>query len=1063
MSRSAVLLLVLAGSIFSAGHLRGDENVTIELDDGATVRGRLLAKDARVVHLLIAGNVLTIERARIKDMKAASQEEAIPKDVREFALYRTATGVVKSMQTLSEQLGAAIVVVKTPSGQGTGWFCHPDGYVVTNQHVIAGEQSITITARMREKDRLGKRVFRNVKLVALNQHVDLALLKIEEDLDIQIPQLYIGDSTTLKEGEKVFTIGNPMGLELSIAQGIISKVNRNLDGRLYVQTTAPIAPGNSGGPLFNERGQVVGVTNMGYVVLDGLGFAIPSVYVKEFLDNVEAHAYDPDNPNAGVKYMEAPLTATDKTIAFTGDAFIKGGQGVSCLTLADMDGDGVDEIVFVNNNKAEIGVVGRRAGEAAPERALDFEDVNRLPEDDRFKLVTHPVNNSIGAIAVGDTNGDARPDIVFHGDIDGLAVLEQTGDGGFSAPRRIADFEVAKRIDALCLVDLDGDGEKEIFALGIEAFAVFADGADGRVFTLDARYRDSITEFLLTDLSGDGRLDLVLFCTDQFYATHIILQNARGDFSEDEWLPSHLSGPVKYAGGGAAPDRFLTLDKGQNRIRELVLATQEQPVQKGRINVLVKGVPPSLGGAGGVDDVEIADLDGDGADEIIAPGRKKSEFVILRADVGALTMTRTPAPRNASGLKLFRLGEKKTVLFSCSQADKMFGVSRVDETGVTFPRPINVEGLVQFLWIGRVDDDEGTLLWVEKVGADYLVRTASAAHLAEKAFDGGVGSIDIETRTLSFGDDEKNRKTKFRKRPERLVFADFNGDGLPDLVVHWSYSGKESLFLGLGERTFKPVIVEQAFLEDQKGQPLLVHDIDGDGSKDVLLVQSGFVRVLRVDAKDKLYVERQINWDLGEVRRLLPYVADGSARFVALAGKRARIVEFDAAAARFSAVGVIDLAGLDAEGLKCGDFDGNGSTDLLLAGGASMQLLYSRNNRGIVRSRNVFDARLDNFTYWKFHPADLDGDGTCEVLLFDSKKAMFEIYRVAEDGTLTVICRRRLFEKTTRQQVDADTYELPQETAVGDVDGDGKADLIFILQDRIAIYLQAANRPAAIR
>jgi hypothetical protein len=78
------------------------------------------------------------------------------------------------------------------------------------------------------------------------------------------------------------------------------------------------------------------------------------------------------------------------------------------------------------------------------------------------------------------------------------------------------------------------------------------------------------------------------------------------------------------------------------------------------------------------------------------------------------------------------------------------------------------------------------------------------------------------------------------------------------------------------------------------------------------------------------------------------------------------------------------------------------------------------------------------------------------VLLFDSRKAMFEIQRPDATGRLETLLRHRLFEKTILQRGESDTYEIPQELAVGDVDGNGRADLILILQDRIAIYLQDA-------
>ena len=1059
MQRSALIAGLLAVFVLWGASVSAGEWVSIELTDGSKIEGELLKKDAKVVHISVADTVLSLEREKIKEIRTTSGEQEQPKDVRKLKLYQTATGAVKSVSAHSEALGQAIVVVRTPSGMGTGWFCDPGGYIVTNQHVIANEQSITVTAFKREDGRFEKKVFKKVKLVALDANIDLALLHVEEELGMDIPQLYVGDSTILKEGDPVFTIGNPMGLERSTGEGIVSKTNRNLDGRLYIQTTAPIAPGNSGGPLFNERGEVIGVVNMGYIFLDGLGFAIPSKYVKEFLDNVEAFAFDPDNPNSGIKYMEPPLTATDGSLEFTDADFVKVGPGVSCLTLSDINGDGVKEVVFVNNNKGEIGILRRRQKDEPEEQTLDFEDINKVPDSERFKLVTHAVNNNISSLLVADRNGDGRLDIVFYGDVDGLCYVEQKQDGSFGPPRKIADFKVAKRIDALRAADFDGDGKEDIFALGTEEFTIFQEGHDRRVFPLNASYRDKIKEFDILDVNGDGRLDIVFFSADSFYAGHVLVQDPHGEFVQEELISSHISGPVEPCENGAAKRLFLTLDKGDNRVRELTLDLEEQPVREGRLNTAVEAV--TLGAAPGVsDDFEIGDLDGDGRPEIVAGNKGKNEFVVMQVGDDGVGVLRSPAPRNVSDLAFVRLDDGRSALFSLSRDDKIFGVSRIGLTGVTFPRPINTQGVVEFVRLAKIDGEQPTLVWVEKRGDAYAAMTVPAAALAEKAFDEQKGSIDVEAVALRFGEDEANLKDSLPKKPERLAFADFNGDGHSDLVLYWSYSGKESLYLGHGNGTFTSVIVEQEFLEEQKDQPLLVADIDKDGTEDVLLAQPGFVRLLKVDEKNKLYVERQFNWEFDTVSRLIPYPGEGMPRFVALAGSQAKIVELDLNASEFRLIATIDLTGLDIGTIKLGDVDGNGAPDLLTLGQNALSIVYNKNEGMALQSRIVFDASQEYFNYWNIRPADLDGDGKDEVLLFDSKKAMFEIHRRQDDGTLRPICRQRLFEKTIGQRGETDSYELPQELAVGDMDGNGKADLIFILQDRIAIYLQGAAQQA---
>jgi len=86
----------------------------------------------------------------------------------------------------------------------------------------------------------------------------------------------------------------------------VSSRTRESDGLLFIQTTAQINPGNSGGPLFNARGAVIGVTNMKIMFGEGLGFAIPGRYVRDFLRHRAAFAFDKDNPNTGYRYLQPP-------------------------------------------------------------------------------------------------------------------------------------------------------------------------------------------------------------------------------------------------------------------------------------------------------------------------------------------------------------------------------------------------------------------------------------------------------------------------------------------------------------------------------------------------------------------------------------------------------------------------------------------------------------------------------------------------------------------------------------------------------------------------------------
>ncbi|MES2708885.1 MAG: trypsin-like peptidase domain-containing protein [Verrucomicrobiota bacterium] len=286
----------------------GAAPATVELTQGGSVRGEILSESAERVVVDLGFTILQVPRdsvARIVREAAAALSTAAS----DADLYRTDSAArTQSVKDLVNNIGDRVVLVKTPSGLGSGFMIHQDGYLITNDHVVAGETQVTVTVFAQGDKGMDKQTWENVKIVGTNAEMDLALLKIETPDKRQFPTVPLGDSDELKQGQPVFAIGAPLGLERSVSQGIVSLKNRLEDGRMYIQTTTQINPGNSGGPLFNLRGEVIGVNNMKIVSTgaEGLGFAIPSAVLKTFLKNRDAFAYDPANPNAGFRYNKPP-------------------------------------------------------------------------------------------------------------------------------------------------------------------------------------------------------------------------------------------------------------------------------------------------------------------------------------------------------------------------------------------------------------------------------------------------------------------------------------------------------------------------------------------------------------------------------------------------------------------------------------------------------------------------------------------------------------------------------------------------------------------------------------
>ena len=249
--------------------------------------------------LLLGGNMPWSEPDASGPVTLPDGQNRVPASVSTMPRAETGTGVTVPVAAVQgEKLSYTQVYEKNQQsivtiwaadsegvGEGTGIVLTRDGYIITNAHVIEGAARAEVL--------LNNDLSYEAKLVGISQEEDLAVLKVEAtDL---IPAEF-GDSFSVKVGDEVSALGNPLGYRMTLTPGIISSVDRELEvdgNRMHLlQTSAPINFGNSGGALFNDRGQVIGVTAVKIVTEDGstegLGFAIPMERVKYVVDHLIA-------------------------------------------------------------------------------------------------------------------------------------------------------------------------------------------------------------------------------------------------------------------------------------------------------------------------------------------------------------------------------------------------------------------------------------------------------------------------------------------------------------------------------------------------------------------------------------------------------------------------------------------------------------------------------------------------------------------------------------------------------------------------------------------------------
>ncbi len=306
---------------------------TVQLKDQASVTGRILSDDHDQVVVDAGGLVVVIPHKYVTGISHGSDEPA-PKSKVKAATAKAAPspapdlasrqnletvqnkvdfydavsrpGALRAVRDLVNQIGEAVVQVRTPGGLGSGFIINDEGYLITNFHVIEGETQISVEVYHQKDSQLDPKTYKDVRIIAINKFADLALLRIEDKNAPKFKRVAFGSADALAVGERVFAIGSPLGLERTVTEGIVSTKSRQMQGELYMQTTAQINPGNSGGPLFNLAGEVVGVTNMKIMFGEGLGFAIPSEAVRSFLNHRDAFAYSSDNPSNPYRYLDPP-------------------------------------------------------------------------------------------------------------------------------------------------------------------------------------------------------------------------------------------------------------------------------------------------------------------------------------------------------------------------------------------------------------------------------------------------------------------------------------------------------------------------------------------------------------------------------------------------------------------------------------------------------------------------------------------------------------------------------------------------------------------------------------
>jgi len=340
-------------------------------------------------------------------------------------------------------------------GLGSGVIISPDGYIVTNNHVIDGAVDIHVT--------MSDRRIMPAKLIGADPLTDLAVIKVDGK---DLPSLPLGDSTKLRPGQTVLAFGNPLGMRFTVTRGIVSALNRpNLDSDRrkpgeFIQTDAAINPGNSGGPLVNAHGEVIGINT--FLISEsgsfsGMGFAIPTQIVRPTVDQLMR--------DGKVRHAYMGVGITDVTPENSKFFHMNNAAG-ALVSQVDPNTPGAkaglkvgDVITKIDGREvSDAGQLQVEVGQQKPGTTVQLEvmregksitvpvTVAELGKGEDEADAHNPEGKARWGLGIADLNSDVRDQIQAPGDVHG-AVIERVQPGSPADNAGLAPGEIIQQVN----------------------------------------------------------------------------------------------------------------------------------------------------------------------------------------------------------------------------------------------------------------------------------------------------------------------------------------------------------------------------------------------------------------------------------------------------------------------------------------------------------------------------------------------------------------------------------------------------------------------------------------
>src|SRR5437016_2091315 len=746
---------------------------------------------------------------------------------------------------------------------------------------------------------------------------------------------------------------------------------------------------------------------------------------------------------------------TTNRFGFTGPEIFPIDNQIGQLHVADLDGDGLNDLIVVNNSRAKINLLYNQTGKtnlAQKVRLTGKREINELPADARFRIDSIASEKRISSLVVADLNGDGRPDIAYYGEPKELVVQYNQGTNGWSTPKRwpIEDGQLSP--NALGAGDLNGDGRTDLVLL-----------AENHIYFLPQKEDHSLGEpekipfsglvksVQIVDIDGDGLNDLLLVNWEDRNPFRFRLKKQGGELGPETYFP--LPAIRSYWADNLEANRktqIITIaqNSGRAQISEFVRKPAESLsgcFVKGQFQLLPLNKTDKARRG-----LLWADVNGDGLPDLLVAEPESGQIsLFLQQQDGSLAAPKIfPTLAGVSDLGVADWdGNGKPEIFLLSGDERQVGVTHLDEKQrLPFPTLIPLDGKPLVLAVGTLKPGAKPTLAV-------IIDQDGKRSLVTRTADG-------KTKTQKLSD-------KFKLNPASITFHDADQDGLTDLVVLIPYE-KVKVLRQVPDKDFEELDV--ALPGGGIEQPWLsTADVDGDGKPELLLTQKNFLRAVVLTAESSLQsstnrggwtfrVKEQIN-GAGSNSRLVgaaavPNTSNSVASLFLLDAERKAhtLCERDHAC-RLIVIPYLPLPVSDFTSLQSISLGGTNQNAVAFLGlNAAAWLPLSGDVWELTEldgyETPIKDGRLNDVV-----SGDLNHDGRKDLVFLETARNYLDLVIFDADHKLVPANRWQVFEERTFRNRRSDLPE-PREAVVADVTGDGKNDLIVLVHDRILVYPQ---------